>query len=179
VEKRVAARVAKIEQDEREKARGSVSLEIKDLKNQLVEVLKQRDAAQKGELEARKRARELDQRAKNLDLEAARKIDAERQKIQTEASKRAEERYQLRLAEKEKLFTGSPAEGVYRAMLAHHEKATARRRAHELRNDPNEIKRHKQQREDEKRVRLAERAQRKSKIDKEWRARTNNKKPIE
>lgn len=102
VEKRVGTRVAKIEQDEREKARGSVSLEIKDLKNQLAEVLKQRDAAQKGELEARKRARELDQRAKNLDLEAARKIDAERQKIHNEASKRAEERYQLRLAEKEK-----------------------------------------------------------------------------
>ena len=87
---------------EREKARGSVLLEIKDLKNQLAEVLKQRDAAQKGELEARKRARELDQRAKNLDLEAARKIDAERQKIQNETSKRAEERYQLKLAEKEK-----------------------------------------------------------------------------
>jgi hypothetical protein len=88
VEKRVAARVAKVEQDEREKARGSVLLEIKDLKNQLAEVLKQRDAAQKGELVARRRARELDQRAKNLDLEAARKIDAERQKIQDEASKR-------------------------------------------------------------------------------------------
>jgi hypothetical protein len=37
-----------------------------------------------------------------LDLEAARKIDAERQKIQNEASRRAEERYQLKLAEKEK-----------------------------------------------------------------------------
>jgi hypothetical protein len=37
-----------------------------------------------------------------LDLEAARKIDAERQIIQNEASKRAEERYHLRLAEKEK-----------------------------------------------------------------------------
>jgi hypothetical protein len=93
VEKRVAARVAEIEQDEREKARGSVLLEIKDLKNQLAEVLKQRDAAQKSELEARKRARELDQGAKNLDLEAARKIDEERQKIQNETSKRVEERY--------------------------------------------------------------------------------------
>jgi hypothetical protein len=102
VEKRVAAKVAKIEADAREKARGSVSLEIQDLKNQLAEVLKQRDAAQKCELEARKRARELDQRAKDLDLEAARKIDAERQKIQNEASTRAEERYQLKLAEKEK-----------------------------------------------------------------------------
>jgi hypothetical protein len=77
------------------------------------------------------------------------------------------------------LCTGSPAEGVYRTMLVHHEKATARRRAHELRNDPSEIKRHKQQRADEKRVRLAERAHRKSEIDKAWRARTNNKKPVE
>ena len=66
------------------------------------EVLKQRDAAQKCELEARKRARELDEKAKNLDLEAARKLDAERQRIQEEASKRVEERYQLKLAEKEK-----------------------------------------------------------------------------
>src|SRR3984893_7323482 len=98
VEKRVAARVAKIEQDEREKARGSVLLEIKDLKNQLAEVLKQRDAAQKGELEARKRARELDQRAKNLDLEAAREIDAGWQKNKKETANRAEERYQLKFA---------------------------------------------------------------------------------
>jgi hypothetical protein len=75
------------------------------------------------------------------------------------------------------LFTGSPAEAVYRAMLAHHEKATARRHAHQLRNDPNEIKRRKQQREDEKRVRLAERAQRKNEVDKAWRAR--NKKPVD
>ena len=102
VEKQVATRVAKIEADAREKARGSVSLEIKDLKNQLSEVLKQRDAAQKCELEARKRARELDEKAKNLDLEAARKLDAERQKIQDEASRRVEERYQLKLVEKEK-----------------------------------------------------------------------------
>lgn len=69
------------------------------------------------------------------------------------------------------LFTGSAAEGVYRAMLAHHESAMARRRAHELRNDPTEIERRKQRRADEKRVRLAERAQRKSEIDNAWQAR--------
>jgi hypothetical protein len=102
VEERVAARAAAIEQEAREKARGSVSLEIDDLRNQLAEVSQQRDVAQQGELVARKRARELDERAKNLDLEAARKIDSERQKIQEEASKRTEEQYQLKLAEKEK-----------------------------------------------------------------------------
>src|SRR6202035_5455531 len=61
-----------------------------------------RDTAPKAELKARTRARELDERARTLDLEAARKIDAERQKIQEAAAKRADEQYQLKLAEKEK-----------------------------------------------------------------------------
>jgi hypothetical protein len=102
VKARVAALTAEIQREAREKARGSVSTEIADLKNQLAEASQQRDVAQKAELEARKRARELDERAKNLDLEAARKIDTERQKIQEEATRRADEQYQLKLAEKEK-----------------------------------------------------------------------------
>jgi hypothetical protein len=102
VKTRVEALTVGIEREAREKARGAVSTEVADLKNQLTEVSQQRDVAQKAELEARKRARELDERAKNLDLEAARKIDAERQKIQEEASRRANEQYQLKLAEKEK-----------------------------------------------------------------------------
>jgi hypothetical protein len=99
---RVTALTAEIERNAREKARGSVSTEVADLRNQLAEASQQRDVAQKAELEARKRARELDERAKNLDLEAARKIDAEKQKIQEEAARRADEQYQLKLAEKEK-----------------------------------------------------------------------------
>jgi hypothetical protein len=102
VKARVAALTAEIEREARQKARGSVSTEIADLRNQLTEASQQRDVAQKAELEARKRARELDDRAKNLDLEAARKIDAEKQKIQEEAVRRADEQYQLKLAEKEK-----------------------------------------------------------------------------
>jgi hypothetical protein len=102
VRERVAAAAAQIERDAREKANTSVSVELADLKNQLVEASQQRDVAQLAELEARKRARELDERAKNLDLEAARKLDAERHKIQEEASKRADEEYGLKLAEKEK-----------------------------------------------------------------------------
>src|ERR1700737_3154580 len=102
VQERVAAEAARIEKEVQEKTRGSLSVEIQDLKNQLAETATQRDTAQKAELEARKRARELDERAKNLDLEAARKIDAGRQKTQEEATRRADEQYQLRLAEKEK-----------------------------------------------------------------------------
>jgi hypothetical protein len=102
VKARVAALTTGIEQQAQAKARGSVSTEITDLKNQLAEATQQRDVAQRAELEARKRTRELDERAKNLDLEAARKIDAERQKILEDASRRADEQYQLKLAEKEK-----------------------------------------------------------------------------
>ena len=102
MEEQVKARTAKIEQEARERARGSVSVEVEDLKTRLAETSKERDVAQKAELEARKRARELDERAKNLDLEAARTIDAERQKIEEQANKRADEQYQHKLAEKEK-----------------------------------------------------------------------------
>ena len=102
VQERVKRATAEIERKAQEKLRGSVSVEIEDLKNQLAETAQQRDAAQKAELEARKRARELDERAKNLDLEAARMIDAERQKIQEEAAQRADDEYRLKLAEKEK-----------------------------------------------------------------------------
>ena len=75
VQKRVAEEAAKIEKEAQEKARGSLSVEIQDLKNQLAETAMQRDTAQKAELEARTRARELDERARTLDLEAARKIE--------------------------------------------------------------------------------------------------------
>jgi hypothetical protein len=99
---RLAAEIKKVEQLAQEKAKSSLALEIQDLKNQLTEAAKERDAAQQAELEARKRARELDKRAKTLDLEAARKIDAERNKIEEEALRRADEQYQLKLSEKEK-----------------------------------------------------------------------------
>ena len=102
VKARVAAEVKKAEQFAQEKVKGSLAVEIQDLKNQLAEAAKERDAAQRAELEARKRARELDERARNLDLEATRKIDAERNKIEEETARRADEQYQLKLAEKEK-----------------------------------------------------------------------------
>jgi hypothetical protein len=59
-------------------------------------------AAHQAELEWRKQKRELDEKAKNLDLEAARKIDEERQKIQDETARRFAEEYRMRDAEKDK-----------------------------------------------------------------------------
>jgi hypothetical protein len=102
VEKRVAERTAKIEEAAKLRAKGSVAIEIEDLKKRLAEASEERDVAKRAELAALKREQELDQRAKDIELEAARKVSAERQKIQEEASRRAEEQYQLKLAEKEK-----------------------------------------------------------------------------
>ena len=102
VEKRVAEQTAKIEEAVKLRAKGSVAIEIEDLKKRLVEASEERDVAKRAELAALRREQELDQRAKDIELEAARKVSAERQKIQEEASKRAEEQYQLKLAEKEK-----------------------------------------------------------------------------
>jgi hypothetical protein len=102
VEKRVAEQAAKIEEAAKLRAKGSVAIEIEDLKKRLAEASEERDIAKRAELAALKREQELDQRAKDIELEAARKVGAERQKIQEEASKRAEEQYQLKLAEKEK-----------------------------------------------------------------------------
>lgn len=69
------------------------------------------------------------------------------------------------------LFAGSPAEAVYHGMVEHYEKALARASAHDLRNDPKEIERRKQQRESEKQKTMAERANRKQEIDRSWRER--------
>jgi hypothetical protein len=69
------------------------------------------------------------------------------------------------------LFVGTPAENEYRAMAAHHTRVVERRRAHEMRNDPEEIVRRKALQEAEKQERLARRAVRKVEIDRVWRER--------
>jgi hypothetical protein len=102
VEERIKAATAEIEWKAQEKALGSVSVEIEDLKKRLADASEERDVAKRAELAALRREQELDQRARDIELEAARKVSAERQKIQEEASKRADEEYRLKLAEKEK-----------------------------------------------------------------------------
>jgi hypothetical protein len=102
IAEQVAAQVAKIEEQAKTKAQGAVSIEIEDLKKQVVELTTERDSAKRAEFAALKRERELDQKAEDIELQAARKINEERQKIQEEAARRADEQYQLKLAEKDK-----------------------------------------------------------------------------
>src|SRR5262249_5664223 len=65
--------VAEIEKTAQTKAHEAVSVELEDLKRQTAEKDHKLDVARQAELDWRKQKRELDERAKNLDLEAARK----------------------------------------------------------------------------------------------------------
>ena len=70
------------------------------------------------------------------------------------------------------IIAGSVVEREYLAMLAHHKKLAARRREHELQNDPQEIVRRMTLREEQREQRLVQRARQKEKIDRAWRERT-------
>jgi hypothetical protein len=90
-----------LEKKVRKQAEESVTVELRDLKAQLDERSHQLDAARKEELDLRRRQRELQEREKNQELELARKLDEERQKIWQEASAKNVEEHQLKLREKD------------------------------------------------------------------------------
>jgi hypothetical protein len=77
---------------------------LQDLRARLNERERMLSEAQQGELELRKRQRELEDRQQALELEVARKIDLERESIREEARKRAADEQRLRLSEKEKVI---------------------------------------------------------------------------
>lgn len=92
---------ARLEQQARERAQEAIAVELKDLRAQLADRQKQLDEAHQYELNLRKRQRELEDREKTLELEAARKLGAEREKIWKEAAARTAEESKLKLREKE------------------------------------------------------------------------------
>jgi len=102
VVKRVEAEKEKLTQEAKQKAEEKLSLELKDLQEQIKEKNKEIEVAQKKELELRKRQREIEGREKNLELEMTRKIDEERKKIEEETARKTIEEQRLKFLEKEK-----------------------------------------------------------------------------
>ena len=84
-DKKLAAEKAKLEGRLKKEAEEKLGLELKDLKTQIEEKDKRLQAADKSELDWRKRQREMEEREKNLHLEVQRKLDEEREKIKKEA----------------------------------------------------------------------------------------------
>jgi hypothetical protein len=72
-----------------------------DLVNQVVEQRRRAEEAQKRELALLKRARELEERQQQVDLEIARRVDAEKSRIEEELRRVAAEQYSLKLKEKD------------------------------------------------------------------------------
>lgn len=86
----------------KKEARDELSLEMKDLRDDLKTKEEKLEKAKKTELQLRKRERELEERAKDIELEVARKIDQERKKVEDEVVKRISDERRMRDAEKDK-----------------------------------------------------------------------------
>lgn len=105
VNQAMAAERQLIAQTERENIRKELALELEAEKKRASDLTTQLETSQKAELALRQQRDELEQRTKALDLEVARKVDDQRKAIQEQASKDADEKARLRLAEKDKTIS--------------------------------------------------------------------------
>lgn len=91
----------RVESLARAQAQDTVAIELQDLRTQVTERNLQMQTARQKELDLLKRQRELEEKQKNLKLEAARKLDEERKTIWAQASAKSVEESQLKMREKE------------------------------------------------------------------------------
>lgn len=91
-----AAQVRKLTAEAERRVKEGAEAELRELKEQLAEKSRVAREAQALELELRKKARALEESRQNLDLEMARKLDAERGRIRAESRKSFEEEFRLR-----------------------------------------------------------------------------------
>jgi hypothetical protein len=94
----------KLTDQAQQQAREALAMQMQDLQAQLSDRAKKLEEAQRNELTLRTQQREVEERARNLELEVTRKLDGERTKLQEDARKQAIEEQLLRLADKDKLI---------------------------------------------------------------------------
>lgn len=109
IEQQVADKLAAgrkvLQAEAREEAKRNLTVELQDLRSQLTDRQQKLADAQKTELELRKQQRQVEEKAQALELEVARKLDAEREAIRKQAAETATEAERLKLAEKEKVIS--------------------------------------------------------------------------
>jgi hypothetical protein len=109
LDEEVAAKLAKERQkllaEARANAQQSLTVEMQDLQARLREREDRLKQAQQAELELRKKQRDLEARAQVMELEVARKLDAECVKVREQAQRAAVEAERFKLAEKEKVIS--------------------------------------------------------------------------
>lgn len=102
VEKKAKEQAEREINDLRLKIKEESSAEMKALAEELDKQKVEARKAQENELALRKKANELEEREKNLELEKARQIDEERKKIQEQTAELLMKEHQMRDAEKNK-----------------------------------------------------------------------------
>jgi hypothetical protein len=101
---KLKAETTKIQAQAQLEAADKLKVELDDLRTQSAEKDKRIAEAQQAELELRKKARELKERSDALELEVARKMDAEREKVKQQALEQFGEEHRLKDAEKDKVI---------------------------------------------------------------------------
>jgi len=96
IQKKVLSEKAKKE------AQDELALEMKELRDDLKAKGEKLEEAKKTELQLRKRERELEERAKDIELEVARKMAQERKKVEDDVVKRISDERRMKDAEKDK-----------------------------------------------------------------------------
>jgi len=87
------------------KARETVQVELTDRDEELSQLKKRIKDSETAELDLRRRERELKEQAERFEIEVERKMEDERAKVRTEAMRQADERYELKNAEKDKTIS--------------------------------------------------------------------------
>ncbi len=105
VNQALAVERQKIAATERENARKEIAPEIEAERAKTKDIQEKLTIAQKAELQLRQEKDAIDQRANDLELEVARKVDEQRQAIHEQANKDAEEAARLKIAEKDKTIS--------------------------------------------------------------------------
>lgn len=102
VEKRLVSEKLRLSLEAEKKAREAVLVELSDLNAEKAEKDKLLAVARDAELEQRKKARDLEERNKTLELDMARKLDEERERIKAAAFDTFSEEHRLKDLEKDK-----------------------------------------------------------------------------
>lgn len=106
VAEQLKAEEAKLRQNAKAEAESAMQVDLKDLREQIAAKDQKLKESQDNELELRKKARELEDRQKSLELEVARKVDAERENIRQTAVEQFTEDHRMKDLEKDKQMEG-------------------------------------------------------------------------
>src|SRR5271165_6913359 len=97
------ARLATLAGQAEKRAREDLAVEKQLLEGQLADERRKREVAQQAELVLRKEKGALEDRARELDLEVARRVDSEKQQLEEALRRGFAEQQDLKLKEKDKL----------------------------------------------------------------------------